>query len=152
MLSVSSEAERDRRRRKVVAMRAQGMTVRAMADALGVSHPTILRDLRDHDQAEAEQVFAVLAGALQRPKARPPELKAEQWLDARRSKYYRWHYATELRRRGASLRSIARQVGASPATVLRDLRRDLDWAGDQRDREDMRETRERLRERQARRV
>jgi hypothetical protein len=30
-----------------------------------------------------------------------------------------------------------------PATVLRDLRRDLDWAGDQRDREDMREARER---------
>jgi hypothetical protein len=38
---------------------------------------------------------------------------------------------------------IARQVGASPATVLRDLRRSLDWASDQHDREDIRETRER---------
>ena len=151
MPSVSSEAERDRRRRKVVAMRAQGMTVRAIADALGVSHPTILRDLRDHDQAEAEQVLAVLAGAPQRPGKPPPRLNAQQWLEARRSKGYRWHYATELRRRGASLRAIARQVGASPATVLRDLRRSLDWASDQHDREDIRETRERLRERQARR-
>jgi len=61
----------------------------------------------------------------------------------------RWQYTTELRRRGASLRSIARQVGASPATVLRDLQRNLDWASDQHDREDLRETRERLRERQA---
>jgi hypothetical protein len=61
----------------------------------------------------------------------------------------RRQYTTELRRSGASLRSIARQVGASPATVLRDLRRDVDWASDQGDREDMRETRERLRERQA---
>ena len=152
MLSVSSEAERDRRRRKVVAMRAQGMTVRAIADALGVSHPTILRDLRDHDQAEAEQVLAALAGEPQRPKARPPELKAEQWLDAHRSKYYRWHYTAELRRRGASVRAIARQVGSSPATVVRDLRRDSDWASDQADRADLQETRERLRERQARRV
>jgi len=150
--SVSSEAERDRRRRKVVAMRAQGMTVRAIADALGVSHPTILRDLRDHDQAEAEQVLAALAGEPQRPKARPPELKAEQWLDAHRSKYYRWHYTAELRRRGASVRAIARQVGSSPATVVRDLRRDSDWASDQADRADLQETRERLRERQARRV
>ena len=152
MPSVSSEAERDRRRRKVVAMRAQGMTVRGIADALGVSHPTILRDLRDHDQAEAEQVLAALAGEPQRPKARPPELKAEQWLDAHRSKYYRWHYTAELRRRGASVRAIARQVGASPATVVRDLRRDSEWASDQADRADLQETRERLRERQARRV
>src|SRR6266496_974242 len=147
MPSVSSEAERDRRRRKVVAMLAQGMTVRAIADALGVSHPTILRDLRDHDQAEAEQVLAALAGEPQRPKARPPELKAEQWLDAHRSKYYRWHYTAELRRRGASVRAIARQVGSSPATVVRDLRRDSDWASDQADRADLQETRERLRER-----
>ena len=153
MPSVSSEAERDRRRRKVVAMRAQGMAVRAIADALGVSHPTILRDL---DQAEAEQVLAALAGEPQRPKARPPELKAEQWLDAHRSKYYRWHYTAELRRRGASVRAIARQVGSSPATVVRNLRRDSDWASDQADRADVQETRERLRERlrerQARRV
>ena len=127
------------------------MTVRDIAAVLGVSHPTILRDLRDHDQAEAEQVLAVLAGAPQRPGNHRPRLTAEQRLDARRSKYYRWHYATELRRRGASLRSIARQVGASPATVLRDLQRNLDWASDQHDREDLRETRERLWERQARR-
>jgi len=146
---VSTEAERDRRRRKVVAMRAQHMTVRDIAAVLGVSHPTVLRDLRDHDQAEAEQVLAVLAGAPQRPGKPPPRLNTQQWLDARRSKGYRWHYATELRQRGASLRSIARQVGASPATVLRDLRRSQDWASDQHDREDIRETRERLRERQA---
>jgi IS30 family transposase len=148
---VSSGAERDRRRRKAAAMRAEGMAVRAIASVLGVSHPTVLRDIRAHDRAEAEQVLAVLAGEPQRPTARPPELKVEQQLEAHRSKYYRWHYATELRQRGASLRSIARQVGASPATVLRDLRRDVDWASNQRDREDMRETRERLRERQARR-
>jgi len=130
-------------------MRAQHMTVRDIAAVLGVSHPTVLRDLRDHDQAEAEQVLAVLAGAPQRPGKPPPRLNTQQWLDARRSKGYRWHYATELRQRGASLRSIARQVGASPATVLRDLRRSQDWASDQHDREDIRETRERLRERQA---
>jgi IS30 family transposase len=97
-------------------------------------------------------VFAVLAGAPQRPGKPPPRLNTQQWLEAHRSKYYRWHHTAELRRRGASLRAIARQVGASPATVLRDLRRDLDWASDQGDREDMRETRERLRERQARRA
>ncbi len=148
---VSGEAERDRRRRKAVAMRSQGMTVRAIASALGVSHPTVVRDLCTHDQAEAEQVLAALAGEPQRPKARPPELKAEQWLDAHRSKYYRWYYTAELRRRGTSVRAIARQVGSSPATVVRDLRRDSDWASDQADRADLRETRERLRERQARR-
>ncbi len=130
-------------------MRAQHMTVRDIAAVLGVSHPTILRDLRVHDQAEAEQVLAVLAGEPQRPGKPPPRLDTGQRLEARRSKYYRWHYAAELRRRGASLRSIARQVGASPATVLRDLRRSLDWASDQADRADLRETRERLRERRA---
>ena len=130
-------------------MRGQGMTARAIAAVLGVSHPTVLRDLRAHDQAEAEQVLAVLAGAPQRPGKPPPRLNAQQWYEARRSKGYRWNHVTELRQRGASLRSIAREVGASPATVLRDLRRSQDWASDQHDREDIRETRERLRERQA---
>ena len=113
------------------------MTIRAIADALGVSHPTVLRDLRGHDQAEAELVLAALAGAPKRPGKPPPRLNTQQWLDAYRSKYYRWHYTAELRRRGASVRAIARQVGASPATVMRDLRRDLDWASDQADRADM---------------
>ena len=45
-----------------------------IAAALGVSHPTILRDLRDHDEAEAEQVLAALAGEPQRPKKPPPRL------------------------------------------------------------------------------
>jgi len=149
MRSVSSQAERDRRRRKAVAMRSQGMTVRAIASALGVSHPTVVRDLCTHDQAEAEQVLAVLAGEPQRPGKPPPQLDTGQRLEARRSKYYRWYYAAQLRQRGASLRAIAPQVGVSPATVLRDLRRDLDWASDQADRADLRETRERLRERRA---
>ena len=147
-IGVSSQAERDRRRGRAVAMRTQGMTARATATALGVSHPTILRDLRAHDQAEAEQVLAALAGEPHRPEKPPPRLSTEQRLEARRSKYYRWYRAAELRRRGASLRAIARQVGASPATVLRDLRRSLDWASDQRDRQDIRETQERLPERQ----
>jgi IS30 family transposase len=147
---VSGEAERGRRRRQAVAMRGEGMAVRAIAAALGISHPTVLRDFRVHDQAEAELVLAALAGEPQHLEKPPPRLSIEQRLDARRSKYYRWHYTTELRRRGASLRAIARQVGTSPATVMRDLRRDLDWASDQGDREDIRETRERLRERQAR--
>jgi len=125
------------------------VTVRAIAAALGVSHPTVLRDLCTHDQAEAEQVLAALAGAPQRPEKPPPRLNTQQCYDAHRSKYYRWHYSAELRRRGASLRAIARQVGASLATVLRDLLRSQDWASDQRDREDLRETRERLRVRQA---
>jgi IS30 family transposase len=130
-------------------MRSEGMTLREVAAVLGVSHPTVLRDVRAHGQAEAELVLAVLAGAPQRPEKPPPRLSTQQWLDAHRSKYYRWVYATEMRQRGASLRSIARQVGASPATVLRDLRRSQDWASDQADREDIRETRERLRQRQA---
>src|SRR5436305_127146 len=95
---------------------------------------------------------AALAGEPQLPDKPPPRLNTQQWYDAHRSKYYRWHYTAELRQRGASLRAIARQVGASPATVLRDLRRSQDWASDQHDREDIRETRERLRERQARRA
>jgi IS30 family transposase len=146
---VSGEAERDRRRRQAVALRGEGTAVRAIAAALGISHPTVLRDLRIHDQAEAELVLAALAGEPQHPEKLPPQLSTEQQHDARRSKDYRWHYAAELRRRGASLRAIARQVGASPATVLRDLQRDPDWASDQADRADLRETRERLRERRA---
>jgi len=132
-------------------MRAQGMTARAIAAALGISHPTVLRDIRAHDQAEAEQVLAALAGEPQRPRARPPELRLEQQVQARRSKSDRWRHTGELRQRGASLRSIARLVGSSPATVLRDLRRSRDWASDQADREDIRETRERLQERRVRR-
>jgi IS30 family transposase len=85
----------------------------------------------------------------QRQEKPPPRLSTQHWYEAHRSKYYRWYYTAELRRQGASLRSIARQVGASPATVLRDLRRSMDWASDQHDREDLRETRERLRERRA---
>ena len=131
-------------------MRAQHMTVRDIAAVLGVSHPTVVRDLRAHDEAEAEQVLAALAGEPQRPEKPPPRLNIGQRLEARRSKYYRWHYTAELRQRGASLRSIARQVGASPATVLRDLRRSVDWASDQADRADLQEARERLRERRAR--
>jgi len=146
---VSREAERDRRRRQAVAMRGEGMAVRAIAAALGISHPTVLRDLRVHDQAEAELVLAALAGEPQHPEKPPPRLSIEQRLEAHRSKYWRWQYAAALRRRGASLRAIAPQVGVSPATVLRDLRRDLDWASDQADRADLRETRERLRERRA---
>jgi|SRR5580704_13773479 IS30 family transposase len=149
---VSGEAERGRRRRQAVAMRGEGMAVRAIAAALGISHPTVLRDLRAHDQAEAELVLAALAGEPQHPEKPPPRLSIEQRLDARRSKYYRWQYAAALRQRGASLRAIAPQVGVSPATVLRDLRRDQDWASDQADRADVREARERLRERQARRA
>src|SRR5215472_8818410 len=103
MPGVSSKAERDRRRRRAVAMRSQGLTARATAAALGVSHPTILRDLRAHDQAEAELVLAALAGDRQRPEKTPPRLNTQQWLEAHRSKYYRWHYSVELRRRGASL-------------------------------------------------
>jgi IS30 family transposase len=152
MPDVSSKAERDRRCRRAVAMRSEGMTLREVAATLGVSHPTVLRDVRAHDQAEAELVLAVLAGKPRRPEKPPPRLDTQQRHDAHRSRYYRWHYTAELRQRGASLRAIARQVGASPATVLRDLRRSLDWASDQRDREDMRETRERLRERQAQRA
>ena len=69
-------------------MRAQHMTVRGIAAVLGVSHPTILRDLRDHDQAEAELVLAALAGKPQQPEKPPPRLNAQQ-LEAHRSKYYR---------------------------------------------------------------
>lgn len=107
---MSNEAERDRRRSGAVAMRGQGMTPRAIAAVLGVSHPTVLRDLRAHDQAERELVLAVLAGAPQRPEKPPPRLNTEQRLEARRSKGDRWHYAAELRQRGASLRSIARHA------------------------------------------
>jgi IS30 family transposase len=149
---VSGEAERGRRRRQAIAMRGEGTAVRAIAAALGISHPTVLRDIRIHDQAEAELVLAALAGEPQHPEKPPPRLSTEQRLEACRSKYWRWYYAAQLRQRGASLRAIAQQVDVSPATVLRDLRRDLDWASDQADRADLRETRERLRERQARRA
>jgi transposase len=127
MPGVSGKAERDRRRRRAVAMRGHGMTVRAIAAVLGVSHPTVLRDLRAHDQTEAEQVLAVLAGEPQGPKARPPRLSREQRRATRQDKFWRRYYAVELRRRGLSLRAIAREVGAGLATVLRDLRQDPLW-------------------------
>lgn len=135
---VSIATQRTRRRRRVAAMRADGVSVRAIAAELGVSHPTVLRDLRALDEAEAEQILAVLAGQ-QRPQARARRrraryrpfnevrddgrLTASQRKAARQSKSWRRHYAAQLRVQGLSLRAIAREVGSSPATVLRDLRR-----------------------------
>jgi len=56
-----------------------------------------------------------------------PGLSLERRIAARQDKFMRRYHAVELRRRGVSLRAIAREVGASAVTVLRDLRQDPLW-------------------------
>ena len=91
-------------------MRGQGMTVRAIAAVLGVSHPTILRDLRATTRPRRSRCSPCWqANRSGRGNHRPGSI-AQQRLEARRSKDYRWHYVAELRQRGASLR-IHRAAG-----------------------------------------
>jgi DNA-binding CsgD family transcriptional regulator len=132
---------RTRRRKRAAALRGQGLTTRQIAARLGVSQPTVVRDLRAHRAAEAEAILAVLAGQPE-PEPQPP---APRWLAVatalavlRRPGYRelirasRWQrYGTQrradaafLRDHGATLREIAAALGVSPATVLRDLRRE----------------------------
>ncbi len=127
-----------RRRARAAALRDGGLSTRQIADRLGVSQPTVVRDLRAHYQAEGEAVLAALAGDKPKRPARPKlpspyerhRFQEERWKrierygkyvsDAQASRRYK---AVELRKKGLSLREIARAIGISPATVLRDLRR-----------------------------
>jgi transposase len=127
-----------RRRKRAAALRDSGLSTRAIAGRLGVSQPTAVRDLRAHDEAEAEAVIAALAGrklpAAKRARRPDPwqvkQIKAKRWkrrdelggvLDAN---WQRRLWAEKLRGDGLSLRQIAGRLGVSPATVLRDLRRE----------------------------
>ena len=146
-VTLEARKARDGRRKKAAAMRRKGLTVRAIAAELGVSHATIIRDLAELDRLENEAIFAALAGtAPERPKRRPrPVLTPKQREAARRSRHKRWQHVHQLHEAGRSLREIAEQTGASPATVMRDLGRDWRWHTQQWDREQARYWARRLR-------
>jgi IS30 family transposase len=139
-VTLEARKARDARRKKAAAMRRKGLTVRAIAAELGVSHVTIVRDLAELDRLENEAIFAALAGtAPARPRRRPrPTLTPKQRQTSRESKHKRWQHVHQLREAGLSLREIAEQTGSSPATVMRDLSRNWQWHSQQWDREQAR--------------
>jgi IS30 family transposase len=138
-VTLEARKARDARRKKAAAMRKKGLTVRAIAAELGVSHVTIVRDLAELDRLENEAIFAALAGTAPRPRRGPrPTLTPKQRETSRGSRHKRWQHVHQLREAGRSLREIAEQVGASPATVMRDLGRDWRWHTQQWDREQAR--------------
>jgi IS30 family transposase len=51
--------DKDKRMARAVALRAQGLSLRQIAEKLAVSAPTAMRDLRRHDELAAEQAQAV---------------------------------------------------------------------------------------------
>ena len=128
------------RRKRAGALRSRGLTTRQIAGELGVSQPTVVRDLRAISGAEAEAVLAALLRDRPAPRKRKPkpvtdktraENKSNRWkryhyYDGTRGLEANWqrrHRARTLRHYGYSYRQIAEQLGVSPATVMRDLRR-----------------------------
>jgi len=128
------------RRKRVGALRRRGLTTRQIAGELGVSQPTAVRDLRAIADAEAEAVLAALLRDRPAPRMRKPKPVTDKTrAENQRNRWKRYHYydgmpglevnwqrrhrARALRDYGYSYRQIAEQLGVSPATVMRDLRR-----------------------------
>lgn len=138
---VRVDEELARRRKRAGALRSRGLTTRQIAGELGVSQPTVVRDLRAIRDAEAEAVLAALlrgrsAARKRKPKPVTCKTRAEhqrnRWKRHRRYddgtrglevNWQRRHRARALRDFGYSYRQIAEQLGISAATVMRDLRR-----------------------------
>jgi transposase len=133
-LGMSTRASRARRRNRAVALREQGLSTRQIAGRLGVSQPTAWRDLKAHEQAEAEAVLAALRGDRPAPKRRPVTIDRREIRGLRWKRYERdlgmdanlgrWLAARWLRSQGMSVREIGKALGVSPATAWRELRRE----------------------------
>jgi IS30 family transposase len=104
------------RRRKAVKLHAAGLSQRAIATKLGVSQPTVGRDLRDAAQEARLHVATPVY------KASRSMLRLVAGQHGRRNRLLRQALATRLYHDGCSLREIGRQLGISPATVMRDMR------------------------------
>lgn len=117
------QVTRQRRNQVAELYYTQHVSKRQIARELGITHPTVIRDLARWDADQAEQTRRAIAGepAMQpQPPVRwltPAERRA-----AARSRTTRQRHAKRLREQyGLSYRQIAAELGVSASTAYADL-------------------------------